>query len=253
MYKLLLSTLVLFGLFSATHAEDNKTIVATPKKTAKEAPKTVSMHMTDIKGKTYKVTGTVDGLTIEGLENKVIFLEFFGHQCPPCLASIPHLINLQKKHQKELAIVAIEVQGYDTATLSKFAKEKGMDYIVVSEETASKLVTYIQQRAQWSGGIPFLVALDKTGNVQFIQAGMLPEESLEALFKDLSTLKKENNATKPVENNTSKKTTIKTSTTKTSTIKKSVAKKDTNESKTVQKVEVKKTESNVSTPTIKSH
>ena len=176
--KLLLSTLLLLNY---TYALDNKV----------ELP---LMSMTDTNGKTYKVQGTEQGLNIEGLEGKVVFLEFFGHKCPPCLASIPHLIKLQKKYKDTLAIVAIEVQGYNNAQTTKFAKEKGMNYIVVSEETASDVVNYIQQRAQWRGSIPFLVALDTTGNVQFVQAGMLPEESLEELIAQLSG---KNSDTKP--------------------------------------------------------
>jgi len=167
------------------------------------------MTMTDTNGKTYKVQGTEQGLKIEGLEGKVIFLEFFGHKCPPCLASIPHLIKLQKKYKDTLVIISIEVQGYNTAQATAFVKEKGMNYIVVSEETASELVSYIQQRAQWRGSIPFLVALDTTGNVQFVQAGMLPESSLEELITQLSATPKatpstESNKTKPIDRNISK-------------------------------------------------
>jgi thiol-disulfide isomerase/thioredoxin len=146
----------------------------------------IQMTMTDTTGKTYNVVGTKQGFTIKGLEGKVIFLEFFGHKCPPCLASIPHLIDMQKKHKDKLAIVAIEVQGYTHQQVSEFAKEKGMNYIVVSEEKAPQLVNYIQQRAQWQGSIPFFVATDTNGDVQFVQAGMLPESYLEALFMQLS-------------------------------------------------------------------
>lgn len=166
MKKLLTTSLLLLSLLTYTQAAE--------------------MTMTDITGKTYEVTGTEQGLNIKGLEGKVIFLEFFGHRCPPCLASIPHLIKLQKKHKDKLAIVSIEVQGYNHEQTKKFAKEKGMNYIVVSEEKASELVNYIQQRAQWRGGIPFLVALDTKGDVQFVQAGMLPEASLEELVSQLS-------------------------------------------------------------------
>ena len=143
------------------------------------------MSMTDIKGKTYKVAGTEQGLKIKGLEGKIVFLEFFGHKCPPCLKSIPHLIKLQKKHKDKLAIVAIEVQGYNNNELKSFAKKKGMNYIVVADEKTQGIVDYISQRAEWQGSIPFLVALDKKGNVQFVQAGMLPEASLEELIKEL--------------------------------------------------------------------
>ena len=116
----------------------------------------------------------------------MVFLEFFGHRCPPCLASIPHLIHLQKNHKDKLAIVAIEVQGCNNEEAKSFAKEKNINYIAVSEEKASDLVYYIQQRAQWRGSIPFMVALDTKGDVQFVQAGMIPEASLEELFTQLS-------------------------------------------------------------------
>ncbi len=173
MKKLFATSLLLLSLLTHTHAAEDKRYLA-------------EMTMTDITGKTYDVTGTEQGLNIKGLEGKVIFLEFFGHKCPPCLASIPHLIKLQKKHKDNLAIVSIEVQGYNHEQVKKFAKEKGMNYIVVSEEKASELVNYIQQRAQWRGSIPFLVALDTKGDVQFVQAGMLPEASLEELISQLS-------------------------------------------------------------------
>ena len=173
MKKLLTTSLLLLSLLTYTQAAENETPLA-------------EMTMTDIKGKTYDVKGTEQGLLIKGLEGKVVFLEFFGHKCPPCLASIPHLVKLQKKHKDKLAIVSIEVQGYNQEQTKKFAKEKGMNYIVVSEEKASELVNYIQQRAQWRGSIPFLVALDTKGDVQFVQAGMLPEASLEELISQLS-------------------------------------------------------------------
>ncbi len=175
MKKLLIAALLLGSLFTMSHAAADENVLA-------------EMSMTDIKGKTYKVTGTQNGLDIEGLKGKVIFLEFFGHNCPPCLASIPHLIKLQNKHKDKLAIVAIEVQGYTDAQVKDFAKEKGMNYITVAEEKASEVVNYISQRAQWKGSIPFMVALDTKGDVQFVQAGMIPEESLEELISQLSAV-----------------------------------------------------------------
>jgi thiol-disulfide isomerase/thioredoxin len=172
--KKLLMAVVLFGsLFSLSQASNDDSVLK-------------EMSMTDVTGKTYKVHGTQNGLDIKGLEGKVIFLEFFGHKCPPCLASIPHLIKIQKKYQDKLAIVAIEVQGYNDAQVKNFVKQKGMNYITVAEEKASELVNYISQRAQWRGSIPFMVALDTKGDVQFVQAGMIPEESLEDLVSQLS-------------------------------------------------------------------
>jgi len=64
-----------------------------------------------------------------------------------------------------------------------------MNYIVVSNSKAGDFTNYIAQRAQWRGSIPFMVALDKKGNVQFVQAGMLPEASLEELIRQLDAIK----------------------------------------------------------------
>jgi thiol-disulfide isomerase/thioredoxin len=177
MKKLFSTLFLLLSLFTYTQAAEDKKYAA-------------EMTMTDTTGKTYEVSGTEQGLNIKGLEGKVIFLEFFGHKCPPCLASIPHLIDLQNKHKEDLAIVSIEVQGFSHEEVKAFAEEKGMNYIVVSEEKAPELVNYIQQRAQWRGSIPFLVAMDTKGDVQFVQAGMLPESSLEELFSQLSKTSK---------------------------------------------------------------
>jgi len=173
MKKLLTLTFLLFSFVNFLQAES-------------VTVKQPVMTITDVTGTSYQITGTDEGLKIKGLEGKVIFLEFFGHKCPPCLASIPHLIKLQEKYKDKLAIISIEVQGLNNAQLTQFVKEKGMNYIVVADEKAGSFTNYISQRAQWRGSIPFMVALDTTGNVQFVQAGMLPESSLEELIKQLS-------------------------------------------------------------------
>jgi len=172
MKKILLSLLMLLSFFTFSQAASQPV-----------------MKITDIKGVTHQITGTEEGLNIKGLEGKIVFIEFFGHRCPPCLASIPHLIDLQKKYKNKLAVISVEVQGLSNAQLKQFAKEKGMNYIVVADEKAGNFTNYIGQRAQWRGSIPFMVALDKKGNVQFVQAGMLPEASLEELIKQLDAIK----------------------------------------------------------------
>jgi len=146
----------------------------------------VTMNITDTNGTSYEIKSTPLGLEIDKLKGKVIFLEFFGHSCPPCLMSIPHLIHLQEKHKDKLAIIAIEVQGYNNAETKEFAKKKGINYITVSEEKSQQFIQHISQRAQWQGSIPFLVAMDTNGNVQHVQAGMLPESALEELIQKLS-------------------------------------------------------------------
>jgi thiol-disulfide isomerase/thioredoxin len=149
-----------------------------------------TMQITDTTGKEYKVTGIEEGLKIEGFEDQILFLEFFGHKCPPCLASIPHLIELQKKHGDKIAVIAVEVQGYTKESLATFAKSQGINYITVSAYQAGRLIDYIEQRAQWQGGIPFLIVFDPKGHVQVIQSGMLQSSRLEEIVTKISSTPK---------------------------------------------------------------
>lgn len=161
-------TLLLASLLSFTYAADDIITVTT------------------VKDKTLNIIGTDVGLSIKEHAGKVVFLEFFGHRCPPCIKSIPHYIKLQEKFKDKLAIVAVEVQGLNNAQLKKFVEEKGINYPTVSQEKAGSLVPYISKRAQWEGAIPFLIVLDPKGEVQLVQAGMLPETTLEKLILKLS-------------------------------------------------------------------
>ena len=162
---------------------------------AKET-KIPELKMTDINGKTYRVQGIKDGLLFKGLEGKIVFLEFFGHNCPPCLASIPHLIKLQKKYKDRLAIVAIEVQGLHNTQLANFAKKRGINYTVIAGEKSSVMVPYIRKRADWAGLIPYYLIVDTEAKVRYMQEGMIPEEILEKIILDLSPKKEQKKAVK---------------------------------------------------------
>lgn len=154
------------------------------------------LKVNTIDGKQMKLTGTVKGLNIDKYKGKIVFLEFFGHNCPPCLASIPHYVNLQEKYKNKLAILAVEVQNMPKDALKKFVVEKKINYDVVSMQDGNTLASYIMQRAQWKGSIPFLVIIDQDGIVQTMQAGMLSEETLEKMIIELTKSKsKDNNAT----------------------------------------------------------
>jgi thiol-disulfide isomerase/thioredoxin len=187
--KRLLSVLIALGLlYTASFGQ-----------TAKKESITVK----DINGKSYEITGTVNGLKISGIDkNKMVFLEFFGHRCPPCLATIPHFIKLQKKYKDKLVIMAFEVQGYDNTALKKFAENAGINYIVLSREHAnnSYFVNYIAQRAQWQGGIPFLIVMDKSGEVRDIYEGFPHSdaffEKLIAAYYEPTAAKKPQTTTK---------------------------------------------------------
>lgn len=151
-----------------------------------EAKPNKNYSFTDINGKVLHAIGTKDGLIIPEAKNKIIFLEFFGHRCPPCLASIPHYKNIHTKYKGKVEIIAIEVQGLSNAQLKNFVAQKGMNYTVASQEKSENFVNYIASRANWSGAIPYLIVIDKKGIVQYMQAGSIGQAGLEAIIKELS-------------------------------------------------------------------
>ena len=139
-----------------------------------------------IDGKTIHIKGTDNGLEIPEYKGKVVFLEFWGTHCPPCLASIPHYVDMIKKYKGKLAMLGIEVQNTPKVRLKAFAENKKINYDVVAYQDAGYFVDYIAKRAGWKGSIPFLLILDPEGKVITMQVGMLPQNVLEKVVNDFT-------------------------------------------------------------------
>ncbi len=146
-----------------------------------------SIVLKTIQGKELHIKGTENGLEIKEYTGKVVFLEFWGTHCPPCLISVPNYIELKKTFGDKLAIVAIEVQDTPLDELKAFAKSKGINYDVIDYRSAQAtgFVDYMARRAGWEGSIPFLMIFDKSGNVVTMQTGLLNEKALAGLVEEL--------------------------------------------------------------------
>ncbi len=168
MKKIIVAFLALIAISSLAQAADSKYI-----------------KLPTLNGKTIHIKGTDGGLEIPEYKGKVVFLEFWGTHCPPCLASIPHYVDMIKKYKGKLAMLGIEVQNTPKARLKSFVKAKGINYDVVAYEDAGYFVDYIANRADWKGSIPFLLILDPDGQVVTMQVGMLPQNVLEKVLNDI--------------------------------------------------------------------
>ena len=88
-----------------------------------------------------------------------------------------------------MAIVAVEVQGYDSQELKAFGERRGINYTLLSSDDNMDFVSYVQAKSKWHGSIPFLLGIHKNGKVKIIHTGGLGKSSLEGAYQDLINIK----------------------------------------------------------------
>ena len=170
--KLFLSMLVLSSLIFA-EGNTTKKVVAQP-----------TISATTIDGKTFSFKGKDSGLIMpDNLKGKVVLIEFWGTHCPPCLMSIPHYIDLTKKYEGKVAMLAVEVQMTPKSQLAQFVKQKGINYNVFTQADNQDFVRYLGTRAGWRGAIPYLLIFDTKGDILAIKRGMVSEQYVEGVIK----------------------------------------------------------------------
>jgi len=141
-----------------------------------------------VDGEVIHVDRTKNGLIFKGYEDKIVLLEVFGHSCPPCKASIPGYNRLQKKHQKDVVIIAIEVWGSDNAGLKKYANKFGIHYKAVAKVNSGKMVSFIGKLTGWNPGVgvPYLLLFSPGGVLaKDVPPQTLPESHVESLIQGL--------------------------------------------------------------------
>lgn len=95
-----------------------------------------------VTGKELTFKGLAQGIETSPYEGKVVFIEFWGTWCGPCLMSIPHEVELQEKYKDSLKIVAIETTpSVSNGDLKKFVQDGGKAIDM------SKLEWFLQHKA----------------------------------------------------------------------------------------------------------
>lgn len=127
--------------------------------------------------------------TFEG--DKVYIVEFWATWCGPCVASIPHLDELQKKYEAKGLVVIGQNLGEDAGTIAPFIKSmKGkMGYRVAADDKAEGgWMAKHWLAAAGQNGIPCAFVVNKAGRIAYIgHPGNLEESLLEKLLAEPST------------------------------------------------------------------
>ena len=180
----------------AEKSENKVTEVKQDTSTEKVAEQTIKaetyakniFELTTVEGTTLHVDEAENGIVIQEHKDKVVFLLFFGYRCPPCLSEIPALQKIAKEKGDKLEIIAMEVQRLPEAQLKIFKESKKLNYTVLSGEHRenSKFISYIAERSQWTGSIPFLVGVKPSGEVGFVHVGGMGYNQFNNVFEQLS-------------------------------------------------------------------
>jgi len=146
--------------------------------------------LTTLEGKTITIKETAGGLVFEEFKDKAVILIFFGYKCPPCRAEIPVLKALINKGHKDLEIIALEVQGLKKEDLKVFKEKKGINYNLVAGEGNYKFISYIGDKANWKGAIPFLIGFNKKGEVNVVHVGGIGASEFDNIYESISKVEK---------------------------------------------------------------
>jgi thiol-disulfide isomerase/thioredoxin len=69
----------------------------------------------------------------DALEGKVVVVEEWGVNCPPCIASLPELAKLAKRYEKKgLVVVGLERQGSSKEDILEVLKDARVKFPVMS-------------------------------------------------------------------------------------------------------------------------
>ena len=100
----------------------------------------------------------------EGKGTDVYVVEFWATWCGPCLTSIPHLTELQKKYGDE-GLVVIGITDEDASDVRPFLADMGpkMDYRVAIDTYGATNSRFMAPFGQ--EGIPHAFVIDKLGRI----------------------------------------------------------------------------------------
>lgn len=94
----------------------------------------------------------------DALTGKVVVVEEWGVNCPPCIASLPDLAKMARSGEKKgLVVVGLERQNSPKEEILKILKSARVEYPVMSGGSAPGS----------TGGIPHVCVFDTTGKLVF--------------------------------------------------------------------------------------
>ena len=133
-------------------------------------------------------TSAGEYVSLEDLRGKVVLLDFWGTWCPPCVASVPSLRDMNKRYAKEKSFVMISVSVHDD-------QEKWRDFTAKNQMVWPQYIDRdgVMQRAFAVTKFPTYILIDHEGIVRLRVSGMSFEREAslnDAIHKQIKIIAK---------------------------------------------------------------
>ena len=115
-------------------------------------------------------------------DGKLLVMNFWATWCPPCRHEMPVFMALQKRYaSRGVQFLGIAIDDADK--VGAFAAEIGLNYPTLHGQLDA--IEVMSAYGNASGGLPFTVLVDPSGNIVARHPGVLDEASASALIESL--------------------------------------------------------------------
>ena len=117
---------------------------------------------------------------LSALRGQPVVVNFWGTWCAPCKVEIPWLVQLDQTYRAQgVRIVGVAMESGSVEEITKFARERNMEYLVVLGNSAT---------AEEYGGVRFIPQsffIDRDGRIIKTATGLTDKKDLEDGIKAL--------------------------------------------------------------------
>jgi thiol-disulfide isomerase/thioredoxin len=123
-------------------------------------------------------------LTLKALKGKVVVVDFWAFDCPPCIEAMPHVVELEKKYAgKGVVFIGVHTprtqSERDISNVRKAVVRMGIRYPVVIDNDHKIFEDY--RCDLW----PTQFVIDGSGAIRYVHGGLGRYEELEATVQRL--------------------------------------------------------------------
>ena len=166
---------------SLTPIESNTPVIIRDKKPAAPKEDPHIYLLSDTNAKDLNVTLKEQRLSIDGVKEPIVLLNFFAPWSAPCRAELPQLDSLQKKYKKNLFVLGIVVDEKQDKTEFRYLMKKlNINYYLSISKKNQRFITAMKRSLKLVDNFPIpLSVLYINGVYHRLYEGAMPREMLE--------------------------------------------------------------------------